>query len=53
MLELGKPVWLWNRLLVISAEDIGLADPTMVGYVRERYDTFENLRKQKNVKRAM
>jgi ParB-like chromosome segregation protein Spo0J len=52
MLELGKPVWLWNRLLIISAEDIGLADPTMVGYVRERYDTFENLRKQKNVEKS-
>ena len=49
MLELGNPGWLWKRLLIISSEDIGLADPTMVGYVRERYDAFENLRKQKNV----
>ncbi|WP_054030898.1 DUF1848 family protein [Desulfatitalea tepidiphila] len=51
MLELGMPGWLWNRLFMISAEDIGLADPTMVEYVSERYDTFENLRIQKNIKK--
>ena len=52
VLELGKPGWIWNRLFVISAEDIGLADPTMVGYVKERYDAYENLRIQKNIKKS-
>ena len=52
LVELGTPGWLWNRLLIISAEDIGLADPTMVGFVRQHWDAFENLLKQKISKSA-
>ena len=52
LVDLGTPGWLWNRLSIISAEDIGLADPTMVGFVRERWDAFENLLKQKKIKKS-
>ena len=32
-----------NRLLVIAAEDVGLADPTLLSYVGECLDTFNSL----------
>lgn len=39
----GAPL---NRLLVIASEDIGLADPTLLKYIRDCSDTFESMIKE-------
>ncbi len=48
----GKPGGVLNRLVVISAEDVGLADPSLVKYVGQRYDEFENCLKKSKIKKS-
>jgi len=47
---MGKPGTNFNTLLTIAAEDVGLADPTLITYVRKRAKRFKTLFKRKNVK---
>jgi hypothetical protein len=42
-MEIPAPI---NRLLIIAAEDVGLADPTLLRYVGECLDTFETMVKE-------
>jgi hypothetical protein len=51
LLNMGVPGVALNRLLLIAAEDVGLADPTLLKYVRSCLDNFENLIKQHGIKR--
>ncbi len=51
-IEMGKPGTNFNRLMIIAAEDIGLADPTLVKYVGDCVDTFEAMRKEYNTTRT-
>ncbi len=44
--EMGKPGGALNRLILIAAEDIGLADPTLLKYVRDCFDKFETMLKE-------
>lgn len=36
--------WLWKRLMVIAIEDIGLADPGVVQYVKSMWDAYDKLK---------
>jgi len=47
---MGKPGANFNALLTIAAEDVGLADPTLITYVRNRAERFKTLFKRKNIK---
>lgn len=54
---MGMPHAVWGQLRIIAAEDIGLADPTMVGYIEECFDEYNQLMKHygttnQNVKEA-
>jgi len=49
--DMGVPGVALNRLLLIAAEDVGLADPTLLIYVRSCLDSFENLIKQHGIKK--
>ena len=51
LMEMGFPGTVFNRLIVISAEDVGLADPSLIVYERECSDSFENLIKQNKMKK--
>jgi hypothetical protein len=46
LVEMGMPGAAINRLMIISAEDIGLADPTLLKYVGDSLDTFEAMLKE-------
>jgi replication-associated recombination protein RarA len=48
----SKPATVFNRLLIIAAEDVGLADPSLIFYVRKLYDEFENKREQNGIKKG-
>jgi replication-associated recombination protein RarA len=48
----SQPTLVFNRLLTIAAEDVGLADPSLILYVRKLYDEFDNKRKQNGIKKA-
>lgn len=52
LVEMGKPGAVFNRLLVIAAEDIGLADPTLIHFVIGCMDRFNDLLKEKAVKKS-
>ena len=43
LMRMGKSVDVLNRLILIAAEDVGLADPSLLLYERECSDEFENL----------
>jgi hypothetical protein len=45
-MEIPAPI---NRLLTIAAEDIGLADPTLLRYVGDCLDTFEAMVKEREI----
>jgi len=51
LVDMGVPGVALNRLLLIAAEDVGLADPTLLIYVRSCLDSFENLIKQHGIKK--
>ena len=46
LIKMGTPNAVFGQLRIIAAEDIGLADPSMVGYVSECLDNIDDLRKQ-------
>jgi hypothetical protein len=48
-IEMGMPGHPINRLLIIASEDIGLADPTLLMYVRECVDTFESAVREREI----
>jgi len=48
---MGTPDALFGQLRIIAAEDIGLADPSMVGYVSECLDSFNSLIKQYGIEK--
>ena len=53
LMDMGsQPTLVFNRLLIIAAEDVGLADPSLILYVRKLYDEFDNKRKQNGIKKA-
>ena len=43
LINMGVPPAVWGQLRIIAAEDIGIADPTMVGYVEECYDHYNKV----------
>lgn len=47
LIDMDLPHTVWGQLRIIAAEDIGLADPTMVGYVEEHFDHYNKLIKDK------
>jgi len=52
LMEMGKPGAAINRLILIAAEDVGLADPTLLLYERQCSESFENLLKQNGIKKS-
>jgi hypothetical protein len=52
MIKEKKPGGIFNRLMIIAAEDVGLADPGLILYVRDCYDEFENLLKKYKIKKS-
>jgi hypothetical protein len=48
---MGTPNAVFGQLRIIAAEDIGLADPSMVGYVSEYLDSIDDLRKQYGIEK--
>ena len=47
LIDMGVPHSVWGQLRVIAAEDIGIADPTMVGYVEKSLAHYNNLKDNK------
>ena len=52
LMNMGYPGGVFNRLMIIAAEDVGLADPTLILYERECSDSFENMLKQYGIKKS-
>jgi hypothetical protein len=46
LMDMGLPGSVFNRLILIAAEDVGLADPSLIVYERGCLDRFDNLIKQ-------
>ena len=51
-MDMGKPGAVFNRLILIAAEDVGLADPTLLVYEKECLDRFDKLSKELNIPRS-
>jgi len=52
LLDMGsQPSLVFNRLILIAAEDVGLADPTLITYERRCSDSFKNLIKEYGIKK--
>jgi hypothetical protein len=51
LVDMGRPGAVFSRLVLIAAEDVGIADPTLVSYERGCSDEFENLIKQYGIKK--
>jgi len=51
LMDMGMPGAVFNRLILIAAEDVGLADPSLVIYERQCSDSFEKLIKQYKIKK--
>lgn len=51
LMDMGMPGAVFNRLIIIAAEDVGLADPSLIEYVRGCSDSFENLIKEYRIKK--
>jgi len=51
LMDMGLPGGVFNRLLKIAAEDVGLADPSLLMYERGLYDVFERLVKEYEIKK--
>lgn len=52
IVRMKQPGGVLNRLVTISAEDVGLADPSLVKYVGQRYDDFEAWVKKSKIKKS-
>jgi replication-associated recombination protein RarA len=44
----GHGAMLWNRLLIIASEDIGLAEPHLPANLRALYDNWKDARERRN-----
>jgi replication-associated recombination protein RarA len=44
----GYAQYVWKRLLMITSEDVGLAEPTLPANIRALYDTWTETRKRKD-----
>jgi hypothetical protein len=51
LMVMGYPGAVFNRLILIAAEDVGIADPSLILYERGCSDNFENLIKQYGIKK--
>lgn len=51
LMDMGKPGAVFNRLILIAAEDVGLADPSLIIYERQCLDDFDNMIKQYGIKK--
>jgi hypothetical protein len=51
LIDMERPHAAFGQLRIIAAEDIGLADPTIVGYVSECLDNIDDLRKQYGIEK--
>ena len=51
LMDMGIPGGVFNRLMLIAAEDVGLADPSLIVYERQCLDNFENLIKKYEIKK--
>lgn len=51
LMDMGLPGAVFNRLILISAEDVGLGDPSLLIYERSCSDAFENLIKKDKIKK--
>jgi len=51
LMDMGYPGAVLNRLILIAAEDVGIADPSLVAYERGCSDRFENLIKKYGIKK--
>jgi len=51
LMDIGCPGAVFNQLIIIAAEDVGLADPTLITYERWCSDSFENLIKEYGIKK--
>ena len=43
LMGMGKPGGVFNRLILIAAEDAGLANPSLITYERQCLEDFANL----------
>jgi hypothetical protein len=43
LIDMGVPFSVWGQLRIIAAEDIGIADPSMVGYVEKCLANYNTL----------
>ena len=46
LIDMGTPHAVFGQLRIIAAEDIGLADPSMVSYVSDCLESVEKVIKQ-------
>lgn len=51
LMDMGLPGAVFNRLMIIAAEDVGLADPSLLMYERSCLEDFENMIKKYGVKK--
>ncbi len=52
LMDMGIPGAVFNRLIIIPAEDVGLADPSLIVYERQCSDHFEKWIKQNKIKKS-
>ncbi len=51
LVDMGCPGAVFNRLKIITAEDVGLADPSLIVYEKECSNSFDNMLKQNKIKK--
>lgn len=48
----GKAEYLWKRMMIMTAEDIGLAEPSMHTHIRELYQSFQWMLEKNDKKKS-
>ena len=48
----GKVEYLWKRMMIIAAEDIGLANPSLHTHIRELYQSFVWMQEKNDKKKS-
>lgn len=43
-LESYNPTWLWKRLMIITTEDVGVADPSIPVLIKTLWDTYDRMK---------
>lgn len=51
LMGMGIPGAVFNRLIIIAAEDVGMADPSLLEFERQCLDSFEKMMKQYGIKK--